>query len=329
VDETDNLALVPRPPGALEKTEPGVKRILSGMVADTLALAKQKSPRIVLVDDEEVILMLYQTIVPRCFKNVTLKAFQHRDEAWQELSRADPDLLITDMRNDNVPGRTQYFGMSGWEMLPLLADRKAEFPILVVSGSATEKDVRECAGPQLNVTFLRKPFTPSSLQVALEAALRIQRATVEKPFDIDMHLRRTRPPKIVVVNDEPILLDAYEAIIRSCLADVTVLRFDDGEEAWKELVREDPDLLITDLNRAKFNGFHMLLLLAERKVKYPILVLSGVASSNSDKVKESTFPNLNVTLRQMPFSPDQLKRDLSILLSPIDQLYTDVRMDEQ
>src|SRR6266581_8761111 len=120
MNEKDNFALVPTSSAAIEKAEPGVRRILTGMVADALEFAKQKPPRIVLVDDEKWILMLYETIVPRCFKNVTLKAFQHRDEAWQELLRADPDLLITDMRNDNVPGQIQNLGMSGWEMLPLL-----------------------------------------------------------------------------------------------------------------------------------------------------------------------------------------------------------------
>lgn len=43
MDEKNNFALVPRPPGALEKAEPGAKRILSGMVADTLALVKKES----------------------------------------------------------------------------------------------------------------------------------------------------------------------------------------------------------------------------------------------------------------------------------------------
>jgi hypothetical protein len=39
MNEKDKFALVPRPPTALEKTEPGAKRILTGMVADTLVLA--------------------------------------------------------------------------------------------------------------------------------------------------------------------------------------------------------------------------------------------------------------------------------------------------
>jgi hypothetical protein len=42
VTKEDNVALVRRPPSALEKAEPGAKRILSGMVADALALANRE-----------------------------------------------------------------------------------------------------------------------------------------------------------------------------------------------------------------------------------------------------------------------------------------------
>ncbi len=41
MNEADKFALVPRPPGGLEKAEAGAKRVLAGMVADTLALAPQ------------------------------------------------------------------------------------------------------------------------------------------------------------------------------------------------------------------------------------------------------------------------------------------------
>jgi hypothetical protein len=43
MSETNDFALLPRPPGALGKAEPGAKRILAGMVSDTLALAKKGS----------------------------------------------------------------------------------------------------------------------------------------------------------------------------------------------------------------------------------------------------------------------------------------------
>jgi len=40
----NDFALMPKPPGALEKAEPGAKGVLSGMVADTLALARGITP---------------------------------------------------------------------------------------------------------------------------------------------------------------------------------------------------------------------------------------------------------------------------------------------
>ena len=41
MNDNNSFAPVPKPPGSLEKAEPGAKRILSGMVADTLALANR------------------------------------------------------------------------------------------------------------------------------------------------------------------------------------------------------------------------------------------------------------------------------------------------
>ena len=41
MNEKNDFALVPRPPSAVEKAEPGAKRVLAGMVGDTLALANK------------------------------------------------------------------------------------------------------------------------------------------------------------------------------------------------------------------------------------------------------------------------------------------------
>jgi TPR repeat protein len=42
MNEVEKFALVPRPSGALEKAEPGTKRVLAGMVQDALSLARTK-----------------------------------------------------------------------------------------------------------------------------------------------------------------------------------------------------------------------------------------------------------------------------------------------
>jgi CheY-like chemotaxis protein len=127
-----------------------------------------RAPRIVFIDDEPWFGEFGELLIARLFPEVTILAFRNRDTAWRELQRADPDLLITDMNNDNVPGRTEPFGMSGWELLPLLAQREVKYPILVVSGSfampGVESRARQCASPKLDVSFLTKPFTEEHFQ---------------------------------------------------------------------------------------------------------------------------------------------------------------------
>jgi len=143
MNQKNDLALVPRLPGALEKGEPGAKRILSGMVADTLALAKKEPSRksrpvrIVSVDDEEGRLGLVEIVVSDFFKGVTLQSFLDAEEAWQELSRTDPDLLIT----DDLMGK-----LTGEEIVRRLADRKVAYPIIVIQGyPMRDQWVLDCA----------------------------------------------------------------------------------------------------------------------------------------------------------------------------------------
>ena len=119
--------------------------------------------RIVIVDDEEIILDLMETFVRDWSKEATILRYQNRDEAWRGILRRDPDLLITDMRNGNVPGRSGAYGMSGFELLKLLADRLVKYPVLAASGSFEKSEcealAKQCAGPHLNVSYLTKPFT--------------------------------------------------------------------------------------------------------------------------------------------------------------------------
>jgi DNA-binding NtrC family response regulator len=158
-NDKNNFALVRKPSGAVEKVAPGARRILSGIVADTLALTKRK-PRIIAVDDEKDWLLdtFIEPLIRKWFKEVTFLSFSEGEKAWQELLCEDPDFLITDMVRR---------GMSGYEMLPLLAERKVKYPILVMSGYVEEKLVRHHAGQDLNILFLKKPFTSEQLHSEL------------------------------------------------------------------------------------------------------------------------------------------------------------------
>lgn len=142
----------------------------------------QRYPRIVLVDDEDVIHEMVDIILRETLSAYTLVKFLNRDEALEELLRQPPDLLITDMLSTNVPGRTEYFGMSGGELLQRLAERRVSYPILVVSGSFSisgwEAYAKQFARPHLNVSFLTKPYTVELFQLAVRKCLGLDGAGV-------------------------------------------------------------------------------------------------------------------------------------------------------
>jgi hypothetical protein len=178
----NDFSLVRRPSSAVEKAAPGAKRILSGMVADTLALVRKARPiRIVILDDEEGPRRSYVAILKGCWQHgEEILEFEDARDAWQELSRTDTDLFITDIG---------HVGISCKEMLTRLAERKVKYPVLVIScmlgdyeidgkkypERAWVKEVRRDWRPNLNVTFLSKPFTVKEFRTAFEAALKIPR----------------------------------------------------------------------------------------------------------------------------------------------------------
>jgi CheY-like chemotaxis protein len=177
----NGFELVRKPSSAVEKAAPSAKRILSGMVGDTLALIKfQNQFRVVVVDDEPEILGIMEDVIPGWFKKATVLTFRSGDKAWEELQREDPDILITDiLRPDDV--------MNGWVMIPLLAEKKVKYPIVVISGftefpvenadettkaaSVAFHNFLEDARQTLNITTLTKPFDFEELRKLLEASL--------------------------------------------------------------------------------------------------------------------------------------------------------------
>ena len=187
MDDKNNFALVRRPPSAIEKSQPGAKRILSGMVADTLSLAK-KAPllKVVVVDDEEWRLEMVEMNIRFYFDGITVQTFQASNEGWQELLPKDPDLLIT----DDIMGK-----FNGEDIVRRLADRRVAYPIIVISGwdgPETEQWVSEYSGGALNVTLVQilAPSFPENLVRALESGLKISRKTIGKPVEIATHHER-------------------------------------------------------------------------------------------------------------------------------------------
>ncbi len=310
MSEKSDFALVPKPPGSLGKAEPGAKRILSGMVADTLALVRKEPspPRIVVVNDNPPVLEAWGVMIRHWSKDATLELFEGPIEAWQELSQTDPDLLITAVAMS---------GLRGKDIVQRLMDRKVTYPIIVISAYEPEKLwVREFASKGLNVSFLAMPFDFKSLRKLLDAGLKRPHDTIEKPVEIVPQPRGTRPLRIVISDDEDWRTELLDKAIRAKFERVVIDVFQNGDLAWQELMRADPDLLITTLCiKRGLNGFDLVSRLAEKKAKYPVLVYDGLMDKpGEDHVLRLAGSNVNVTCLYFPFTLEQFYRALSKLL---------------
>ena len=118
------------------------------------------------------------------------------------------------------------------------------------------------------------------------------------------------PEKILIVDDDPDILDALTMILES--KGYQVITAQDGIEGLANLKAEKPDLLILDLLMPKMDGFAVCKELQDpRWSKFrdiPILILTSVREEASRRRYElETGLELNVDdYAEKPVSPDIL-----------------------
>jgi DNA-binding response OmpR family regulator len=126
------------------------------------------------------------------------------------------------------------------------------------------------------------------------------------------------PGKILVVDDDPDILDAVTMILESKGYKVVTAR--DGIEGLANLKAEHPDLMILDLMMPKMDGFAVCKELQDpRWAKYrdiPILILTSVREEASRRRYElETGLELDVDdYVEKPMSPDVLLARVSTLI---------------
>ena len=125
--------------------------------------------------------------------------------------------------------------------------------------------------------------------------------------------------KILVIDDDPDILDAVTMILESQGYEVVTAR--DGVEGLATLKAENPDLMILDLLMPKMDGFAVCKELQDpRWSKYkdvPILILTSVREEASRRRYELEIGlELDVDdYVEKPMSPDLLLERVNILIN--------------
>lgn len=121
-------------------------------------------PRVVLLDDEPIVLEFISQVVRRCWRHATIVAWKDSHAAWAELQQRPPDLFITDLAHG---------GIDGYDLLERLGALEVRYPIAVVSGHLPmlEAEARAAAGRKLRVGYWVKPFRLEELAEGIAALL--------------------------------------------------------------------------------------------------------------------------------------------------------------
>jgi len=123
--------------------------------------------------------------------------------------------------------------------------------------------------------------------------------------------------KVLVVDDDPDILDAVTMILES--QDYEVVTARDGVEGLAALKAESPDLMVLDLLMPKMDGFAVCKELKDprwSKYKVPILMLTSVREDASRRRYElETGLELDVDdYVEKPMSPDVLIQRVGALI---------------
>ncbi len=123
--------------------------------------------------------------------------------------------------------------------------------------------------------------------------------------DQDQSVTETSPNasehnRVLIVDDEPALLDALKIALERGQCDVTACRT--FEEARQHLLTEEFDVLVTDVRLGAFNGIQLAVVARDRNAEMKIVVFSGY----DDPVLRSEAANLGATYLVKPITAEQL-----------------------
>ena len=91
-------------------------------------------------------------------------------------------------------------------------------------------------------------------------------------------------------------------------------KFTDGDQAWEELSKADPDVFITDISHLGSDGYELMKRLAAKKVTYPILVVTGYTDPAFEIFCKKQYPKLKVTVIFKPFVAGDILKHLTALV---------------
>ena len=233
--------------------------------------------RVLVVDDDPALLQALPAALRIRMAAVTVDTADSAAAALDRIAATDYDAIVTDIK---MPG------MDGVALLSEIRTRRPDTPVLMITGHGGHAlAVQALRGGADD--FIQKPIDRDYFVASLRHAIQAH-ALSRRVKNRELALRRcaneleqiaarlgSDRPRVLVVDDDPALLQALPHTLRLRMAGVAVDTADSAAAALEQIAVQDYDAIVTDIKMPGMDGLALLAEIRTRRPDTPILMITG------------------------------------------------------
>jgi DNA-binding NtrC family response regulator len=230
-----------------------------------------------IVDDDPALLQALPEALRLRMSGVTVDTADSAAAALELITARDYDAIVADIK---MPG------MDGLALLTEIRMRQPDTPTLIITGHGEHALAIDALRGRA-YDFIQKPIDRDYIVAALHRAIRAH-APSRRTKDRQLALERCAAeleqiaaklgraqPRVLIVDDDPALLQALPEALRLRMAGVTVDTADSAAAALDRIAARDYDAIVTDIKMPGMDGFALLAEARGRQPDTPILMITG------------------------------------------------------
>jgi DNA-binding NtrC family response regulator len=233
--------------------------------------------RVLVVDDDPALLQALPEALRLRMSGVTVDTADSAAAALDRIAGRDYDAIVTDIK---MPG------MDGLALLTEIRTRRPDTPILMITGHGDHTlAIQALRGGAYD--FVHKPIDRDQIVGSLHRAM-AARARTRRVKDRQLALERCaaeleqiaaqlgqQQPRVLIVDDDPALLQALPQALRLRMGGVTVETADSAAAALDRIAACDYDAIVTDIKMPGMDGLGLLAEIRGRQPDTPTLMITG------------------------------------------------------
>src|SRR3989441_5783174 len=232
---------------------------------------------VLIVDDDPALLQALPEALRLRMDGVTVDVADSAAAALERIAARDYDVIVTDIK---MPG------MDGLALLAEIRGRQPDTPVLMVTGHGEHAlAIQALRGGAYD--FIQKPIDRDHFVAALYRAIQahalnrsvkdrqvaLERCTSELEQIVDKLGRGREPARVLIVDDDPALLQALPQALQLRMPGVTVETADSGAVALDRITAEGYDPIVTDIKMPGMDGLELLAEIRTHRPDTPTLMI--------------------------------------------------------